>query len=104
MAPLVNPVRVRMVENPVNYPWSSAAAHMNGHDDILVRVNPLLDLIEDWGNFLSGGIEKKIWRDCVCMNEREGRLVMRFSSNIWKRWLVEFCEGKSRGAKRKNGK
>ena len=32
---------------------------------------------------------------------RADRLVMRFSWNVLKRWLVEFCEDKNRAAKRK---
>ena len=68
----LNPVRARMVENPGNYRWSSAAAHMNGHDDIIVRVGPLLDLIEDWGNFLSGGVVQEDIEK-LRLHERTGR-------------------------------
>ena len=68
-------VRVREIA-PVylfeGYRWSSAAAHMNGHDDILVRVGPLLDLIEDWGNFLSGGVVKEDMEK-LRLHERTGR-------------------------------
>ena len=68
----LNPVRARMVENPGNYRWSSAAAHMNGHDDTLVRVGPLLDLIEDWGSFLSGDVVKEDMEK-LRLHERTGR-------------------------------
>ena len=68
----LNPVRANMVEDPVNYPWSSAAAHVNGHDDGLVSVGPLLDLVEDWGDFLSGGIEKEDM-ERLRLHERTGR-------------------------------
>ncbi len=68
----LNPVRAHIVEDPVNYRWSGAAAHMNGHDDILVRVGPLLELIKDWGDFLSGGIEKEDM-ERLRLHERTGR-------------------------------
>lgn len=68
----LNPVRANMVKDPVNYPWSSAAAHINGHDDGLVSVGPLLDLVEDWGDFLSGGIEKEDM-ERLRLHERTGR-------------------------------
>ena len=50
----LNPVRPRMVTDPGTYCWSSAAAHSSGHDDIFVRVAPLLDLIEAWAIFSPG--------------------------------------------------
>ena len=68
----LNPVRARMVKDPGKYRWSSAPAHINGHDDILVRVGPLLDLIEDWGNFLSGSIVKEDMEK-LRLHERTGR-------------------------------
>ena len=68
----LNPVRARMVENPGDYRWSSVTAHMNGHDDILVRVGPLLDLIGDWGSFLSGGVVKEDM-ERLGLYERTGR-------------------------------
>ena len=44
----LNPVRARLVEKPELYPWSSAAAHVKGVDDALVKVAPLLGLVNDW--------------------------------------------------------
>jgi len=38
---------------PEAYPWSSAAAHISGRDDVLVRVSPLLGIVGDWDGFLS---------------------------------------------------
>ena len=34
----LNPVRAGLVKSPGVYPWSSAAAHLTGRDDELVRV------------------------------------------------------------------
>ena len=36
----LNPVRAKLVKGAEEYPWSSAAAHLNGENDILVNVEP----------------------------------------------------------------
>jgi putative transposase len=33
--------------------WSSAAAHVEGRDDILLKAGPLLEMIGDWREYLS---------------------------------------------------
>ena len=43
----LNPVRARLVTDPIVYPWSSARAYIEKRDDVLVRVSPLLGLIAD---------------------------------------------------------
>jgi len=50
-----NPVRARFVEKPELYPWSSAAAHVKGVDDTLVKVAALLGLVNDWRSLLQSG-------------------------------------------------
>ena len=56
----LNPVRARMTVTPEAYRWSSAAAHLAGRDDRLVKVKPLLDIVGGgpaaWANFLAGGL------------------------------------------------
>jgi putative transposase len=47
-----NPVRAGLVTRPQDYPWSSAAAHIAGADDRLVKVAPLLAMMKDWRRFL----------------------------------------------------
>ncbi len=50
----LNPVRAGLVERPEEWRWSSAAAHMEGKDDVLVAVGPLLDKARyDWHDFLT---------------------------------------------------
>lgn len=51
----LNPVKAKLVKRPGQYKWSSAKAHLTAKDDGLVRVKPLLKLIEDWNEFLSSG-------------------------------------------------
>jgi putative transposase len=53
----LNPVRAKLCRVPWRWPWSSAAAHMAGKDDGLVRVKPLLEQTGDWREFLSEGLE-----------------------------------------------
>ena len=68
----MNPVRAGLVDRPGEYPWSSAAAHTLGCDDQLVKVSPLLDLVDDWGEFIGGQIAE---RDVGLLrrHERTGR-------------------------------
>ncbi len=49
----INSVRAGPVESPGVYPWSSAAAHLTGRHDELVKVEPLLKLVSYWVSFLS---------------------------------------------------
>jgi len=52
----LNPVRAGLVSIPEEYPWSSATAHIKGENDDLVKVKPLLKMIDDWQQFLSGDV------------------------------------------------
>ncbi len=52
-----NPVRARLANRPEDYPWSSASAHLAGRDDRLVKTGPLLDLAEDWAEFLAAELD-----------------------------------------------
>jgi putative transposase len=47
-----NPVRARLVRRGWDYRWSSAKAHVEGRDDAVVKVKPLLERVEDWREFL----------------------------------------------------
>jgi len=55
----LNPVRARLVTDPIAYPWSSARAHIEKRDDALVSVSPLLELIPDWNKFLKDEFQEK---------------------------------------------
>jgi putative transposase len=68
----MNPVYAGLVKSPERYPWSSAGAHLNGRDDYLVKVKPLLDLVEDWKIFLLGPIPRKELLS-LKRHERNGR-------------------------------
>ena len=44
----LNPVRAELAARALAWRWSSAAAHLSGHDDSLVQVAPLLAMVDDW--------------------------------------------------------
>lgn len=48
----LNPVRAGLVERAVDWPWSSARAHVAGLDDGVVRVEPALGRTGDFTTFL----------------------------------------------------
>jgi len=49
----MNPVAAGLVIHPERYRWSSARAHLDGKDDKLVKIAPLLERASDWREFLS---------------------------------------------------
>jgi len=55
----LNPVRAELAEKPELSPWSSAAAHMSGRDDVLVKVSPLVEMVGDWREFLSEAVTEQ---------------------------------------------
>jgi putative transposase len=52
----LNPVRARLVERGEDWPWSSARAHLEGRDDGLVEVAPLLSRVV--GRFADPGLNR----------------------------------------------
>ena len=68
----LNPVRAGLVMHAEMYPWSSASAHISGHDDTLVKVKPLIEIVGNWRTFLSGAISKET-ADVISCHERTGR-------------------------------
>ena len=68
----LNPVRARLCRVPWRWRWSSAAAHVGGIDDGVVRVTPLRERVKDWREYLMEPLEAKqeeVWR----RHERTGR-------------------------------
>jgi putative transposase len=68
----LNPVRARLVRAPWRWRWSSAAAHVAGRDDRLVRVEPLLSAYGDWRAFLASGLSDEELA-LLRRHERSGR-------------------------------
>ena len=68
----LNPVRAGLVSIPEEYTWSSAKAHMKGRNDDLVKVQPLLRMVDDWRQFLSGDVSDEEY-ELLQRHERTGR-------------------------------
>ncbi len=67
----MNPVAAKLVQNPEDYRWSSASAHLTGMDDKLVTVRPLLELVPNWRSFLMLTPPDEV--DVIHCHERTGR-------------------------------
>jgi len=48
----LNPVKARLCQAPEDWVWSSAPAHLRGEDDAIVSVDPMLDRVSDWREYL----------------------------------------------------
>ena len=69
----MNPVRAGLAAKPEEWPWSSTLAHISGHDDKLVKVAPLLEIIGDkWEDFLSAVIREEEIKE-MRRHEQTGR-------------------------------
>jgi len=49
----LNPVKARLCRVPQDWRWSSTHAHLAGRDDLLVKVGPMLDRVDDWARYLA---------------------------------------------------
>jgi len=67
----MNPVAAGLVDQPGDYRWSSARAHLEGKDDALVKVAPLLAWVADWRDFLTLSSEEEL--EVLHLHERTGR-------------------------------
>ena len=68
----LNPVRAGIVDRPEDYRWSSAPAHISGKDDDLVRTAQLIEMVGDWREFLSDGLDERDAEE-LRSHERTGR-------------------------------
>lgn len=55
----LNPVRAGLVRSPEEYPWSSAAAHLFGKEDILVTMTALLEVDSQYIDLLTEGVDEE---------------------------------------------
>jgi hypothetical protein len=67
----MNPVRANLTPDPYAWRWSSAKAHADGTDDILVKVSPLLQMVGDWKLVLRDSDEEEANK--IRGHERTGR-------------------------------
>ena len=67
----MNPVAAHLAVRAEEYPWSSVRAHLAGEDDQLAKVEPLLVIVGNWGEFLSLSDEEEL--KLLRRHERSGR-------------------------------
>jgi REP-associated tyrosine transposase len=67
----MNPVAAQLVTHPGKYRWSSARAHLEGRDDRLAKVSPLLEMVGSWDNFLALSSSKEL--ELLQRHQRTGR-------------------------------
>lgn len=68
----LNPVKAGMVKRPEEYRWSSARAHLQGEDDILVKAAPLLAILGNWQELLASDLTEQEYEK-LRRHERSGR-------------------------------
>ncbi|MDQ6962479.1 MAG: hypothetical protein Q9M28_08135 [Mariprofundaceae bacterium] len=54
----MNPVVANMVQHAGDYKWSSAKAHLLGQNDHLIKVEPMLNRVENWSDYLNCKMDK----------------------------------------------
>lgn len=52
----LNPVKANLVDEPADWRWSSASAHLTGRDDPLVHAKRISDFGQDWADYLAAGL------------------------------------------------
>ena len=67
-----NPVRAGLCARSDDWPWSSARAHLNGEDDALLRVSPMLALVSNWREYLGETVDESCV-DQIHAHTRTGR-------------------------------
>ncbi|MEO0378464.1 MAG: transposase, partial [Cyanobacteria bacterium P01_A01_bin.17] len=75
-----NPVRARLVDRADKWPWSSVRAHLDGTDDGLVSVKPVLDRCGPFDKFIDLEDTETDAHQAFRQAETTGRPV---GSNAW---------------------
>mgnify|MGYP001822271237 FL=1 len=70
----LNPVRAGICETAQEWPWSSVHAHMRKEDDLLVRVEPMLQRVKNWDAYLDEDVPASVL-NLIRQHGRTGRPV-----------------------------
>jgi putative transposase len=73
---LRNPVRAHLAAHPLDWPYSSAAAHLTGAADPLVKPGALGGYVEDWEQYLAEDLEPEA-AERLRRHSRTGRPLVR---------------------------
>ncbi len=98
----LNPVTAGLVENPGDYPWSSARAHLGLAADPIVDMRALSGRVHDWQEFLGAPVSPQA-REEFRKHCRTGRPLgaQAFIEQITARMGTEVMPRK-RGRKKRN--
>lgn len=98
-----NPVTAGLVTSAERWPWSSARAHLEGRNDELIEVAPMLQRIDDWAAYLAEAPSDSVL-DEIVRHTRTGRPLGNeaFIDGLEKR-LKRPLKQQRRGRKSKNG-
>jgi putative transposase len=98
----LNPVRARLVDDPIKWERSSAKAHITGKNNGYVEVEPLLDIVGDWGKFIYDADSKRDFEP-IRKHERTGRPLgnLRFIEKV-ERMLDRVLKPQKPGPKQGN--
>lgn len=67
-----NPVSAGLCREPWEWRWSSARAHVQGRNDVLVEVEPMLGLVPDWCSYVQS-VETDAIENQMQRHARTGR-------------------------------
>lgn len=67
----LNPVRANLCTQPEHWRWSSTRAHLDGKDDGVVTVRPMMERIPNWKDYLSVDDTERL--DRLRKHQRTGR-------------------------------
>ena len=100
-------MRAGLVEDPLDYEWSSARAHAAGEQDILLTQTEVL-AISNWQEFLKGELSEEE-HEAIRRHENTGRPLgdekfIRKLEKITGRILRRKKPGPKKGTKRKKSK
>ena len=91
----LNPVKARLCENPEDWHWPSAGAHLLGRDDRVVSVGPMFNRISDWREYLSPkSVEEELSAIRQFSSSGSPLVVMHLSMN-WKKSQAGRCAKRS---------
>jgi len=78
-----NPVAARLCRRAKAWPWSSAAAHLRGHDDGLVEIRRMLTLADNREAYLSDPCDEEIAAHIKNIRAPAGPWATRDSFDRW---------------------
>ena len=67
----LNPVRAGLCQTPEEWCWSSVRPHIDGKDDGVVTVKPMLERVNQWSDYLSVNDSERL--DLMRKHQRTGR-------------------------------